>query len=97
MFVRIFRVGIEDVFDVGLAIGEVQGLDIWHGRKHANNGFIGVNIGHRVFGVSGMRVNAEFTVDEAFDASLETMFETVFASSGLIIYSAPRKVATGID
>ena len=97
VFVGIFGVGIENILNIGLAIGEIQSLDVWHGGEHADDGLIGIDIGHGMFRVGRMRMDAELTVNEALDAGLETVFETVITSSSLIIYSTPGEVATSIN
>lgn len=97
MFGRIFGVGIKDILNVRLAIGEIQSINIGHRDKKANDGFVGFDVGHRMLRVSRMRVNAELAVNETLDAGLETVFETVLAGSGLIIYSTARKIAAGVN
>ena len=42
-------------------------------------------------------MNAEFAIDKAFDAGLETVLETVFAGGDSIINSTSSKVASSID
>ena len=83
--------------NVGFAVGKIKCLDIGHGGKHPNDGLVGVNIGHRMLGVGGVRVDAKFAVDETFDTSLETVLETVFTGGRLIIYSTPGKITSSID
>ena len=55
MFFGIGWIGIEDIFDIGFAVGEVESFDFWHGSEEANNGLIGVDVGHGFFRVGGMR------------------------------------------
>ena len=96
-FFRIFRVGVENVLDIGFTVGKIECFDFGHSRKHADDGFVGIYIGHGMFGVGRVRMDTEFAVNEAFDAGLETMLETVFASGNPIIYGASSEVASGVD
>lgn len=63
-------IGIEDVFDVGLAVGDIKGLDFGHGNEQANHGLISVDIGHGFSWVSGIRMDAKLFVNKTFDAGL---------------------------
>ena len=95
MFCGVCWIGVEDVFDVSLAVFEVQGLDIWHRSKQADDGFISFDVGHGFLGIRGMRMDAELLIDEAFDASLETVFETVFAGGDAIINRTASEILVG--
>ena len=97
VFGGILGVGGEDIFGVGLATHDIESFDIGHGSKEADNGFVGLGVGHGVFGVGGVGVDAELAVNKAFDAGLEAVFETVFAGSNFIIYSAASEIALGED
>ena len=95
MLGRVGGVGIDDVLYVGLAVGEIESFDTGHGGEEADDGFIGVDVGHGFLGIDGVGVDAEFLVDEAFDAGLETVFEAVFAGGDAIINSAAGEVLMG--
>lgn len=58
MFGGICGVGIEDVLDVSFAVFEVESFDLGHGSEQADDGFVGFDVGHGLFGVGGMGVNA---------------------------------------
>ncbi len=88
-------VGAENVVDVGFAVREVERLDVGHGSEQADDGFVGVDIGHGMLWVGGMGMDAEFFIDETFDAGLQTIFETIFAGGNPVINSATGEVLMG--
>ena len=46
MLLGILGVGIEDILYVGLAVRNIESLDIRHGGEEADDGFVGFEVGH---------------------------------------------------
>ena len=88
MFFGVRGVGVEDVLGVGLAVGDVEGLDIGHGGEEADDCFVGVDVGHGALGVGGVGMDTQLPVDKPLDAGLEAVFETVITSSNAVIKCA---------
>ncbi len=80
---------------VGLAVGDVEGLDIGHGGEEADDCLVGVDVGHGAFGVGGVGMDTQLPVDKPLDAGLEAVFEAVFARGDSIINSTAGEVAPG--
>lgn len=97
MFCGIGGVGIEDIFDIGLAVFEIQSLDFGHGSEKTDDGLVGIDIGHGLLRVSGMRMHAELSVDKTLDAGLEAVFETVITGGDAVINCAAGQVSMCVD
>jgi len=95
VFGGIWWVGVEDILDVGLAAYDVEGGDVGHGGEKADDGFVGLDIGHGPFGIGGVRVDAELLIDEALDAGLEAVFEAVLTSGDAVVDGAAGEIAAG--
>lgn len=95
MFFGARWVGVEDVLGVGLAVGDVEGLDIGYGGEEADDCFVGVDVGHGALGVGSVGMDTQLPVDKPLDAGLEAVFETVFARGDSIINSTAGEVALG--
>ena len=95
MFLGVGRVGVEDVLSVGFAIGDIECLDVGHGGEEADDGFVGVDVGHGALGVGGVGMDTQLPVDKPLDAGLEAVFEAVFARGDSIINSTAGEVASG--
>ena len=95
VFCGIFGVGIENVLGISLAVSEIESLDARHGGQHTDDGFVGVDIGHGPRWVGSVRMDAKLLIDEALDAGLQAVFETVFAGSDSVVNSTTSEVLIG--
>ena len=95
MFFGVRWVGVEDVLGVGLAVGDVEGLDIGHGGEEADDCFVGVDVGHGALGVGGVGMDTQLPVDKPLDAGLEAVFEAVLTGGDSVVNSATGEVAPG--
>ena len=92
---RILRIGVKNILNVGLAVGEIESLDVRHGGKHADDGFVGFDVSHGMLRIGRVGMNTKFFIDEAFDAGLQAVFEAVFTGGDSIINGAASEVLIG--